>query len=87
MKNRRSLGTLTAIALGLMVTPALAGPDWALIEQARAAKRAAMQTQSVQSPCVARGVAFPYGPRPQAVSSTPCKTAPMPAVAVDTPRN
>jgi hypothetical protein len=94
MQNHLSRSTLAAVALGLATTPALAGPDWVAIEQARAAKRS-IQAQVIQPPCAIQTrqerVAFPYGPhphpRPQATSSQPCVSPPVPVIAVDTPHN
>jgi hypothetical protein len=90
MQNHLSRSTLAAVALGLATTPALAGPDWVAIEQARAAKRS-IQAQVIQPPCAIQTrqerVAFPYGPHPQATSSQPWVSPPVPVIAVDTPHN
>ena len=65
MRPKHALTTFSIIVFGLAAGSASAGPDWAAIERARAAKQAE-PPNSVEPNIRPAAVQRPYGPRPQA---------------------
>lgn len=56
MKRKNPLAALSVIAISLLAGPAFAGPDWAAIERARAAKQAEQARSVKEADCLRQSI-------------------------------